>query len=209
MSASLLEVKWSAFGRHARHTCRWPAPLYIKCSICACSHTFQRPLQSTWVASAGGPCSARQRGAAGLPCRERQPRHPGASQARADKALEGYGPGVNPEALKKELLVCQRVCEVWHVENNVMRELQWYSSFPQLLEELRRKLANIRAAVHRRRTARPRTTCTHQATSARQCVRGRASKCECAAHVTAVVSQCLTARSDCHDGYGGPEQTNA
>lgn len=85
-------------------------------------------------------------------------KHTVTPQARADKALEGYGPGVNPEALKKELLVCQRVCEVWHVENSVMRELQWYSSFPQLLQELRRKLCNIRAAVNRRRTARPCTT---------------------------------------------------
>lgn len=105
---------------------------------------------------------AQQRGAAGVPCGECSAEHVGALQARADKALLGYGPGVNPEALKKELLVCQRVCEVWHVENNVMRELQWYSSFPQLLEELRRKLASIRAAVHRRRTARPRTLCTHR-----------------------------------------------
>ncbi|KAK9819277.1 hypothetical protein WJX81_005052 [Elliptochloris bilobata] len=73
-------------------------------------------------------------------------------KARADKALgDGYGPDVNPEALKKELLICLRVCEVWHAENQVMRELQWYSGVPTLLEEMRRKLSTIRAAIDKRR----------------------------------------------------------
>lgn len=58
-------------------------------------------------------------------------------QARAGQVLRDHGVGTESDIARKELLVCLRLCESWHVSNRVEAELHHYSRVPEVVDILR------------------------------------------------------------------------
>lgn len=64
------------------------------------------------------------------------------AQAQAKQALAQRTPGVAaPEVLRAGLATALQLCNVWHAEHCVARELHWYSGVPTLYEQMQRKVA--------------------------------------------------------------------